>query len=443
MRLSLMQQILEANKPASEKQKEELARLDAEELSEINKLPKVPTKVVVRKIDNKKDFSINVINDQLSNGQSVDVTYEEDGVQKTAVFFKDQDGVLKYDNAEGEAVDLKLDIKFNSGEIFEILNRPTDEDVAEVKKTYDALRAEAAEKAIEEGIKPFTAEQIAELDAINADTPIEAMPPELKQQLVDAYDEYRARPENKSMFPDNLTEEDLQNKFATFIKSESEALEIIEKYVKDKKILSFLRLLFQQLETETGGIRDLELTPERNLNGSFISRNGSLITQNTSGTTNFRVDGNGLLIARQIDVHLDPIPDYVFHATFNKDSAELYSKIGKYKKLSLYEIDDFVKKYHHLPGIKSATQYSAIGTVNIGELNVKLLEKVEELTLYAISQQKEIDCIKKQLQKKETNSTAQIKPRQNNNTTNGFLIATCALFVFIIGRGQFSKLINK
>ena len=179
------------------------------------------------------------------------------------------------------------------------------------------------------------------------------------------------------------------------------------------------------------------------LNGSFISRNGSLITQNTSGTTNFRVDGNGLLIARQIDVHLDPIPDYVFHATFNKDSAELYSKIGKYKKLSLYEIDDFVKKYHHLPGIKSATQYSAIGTVNIGELNVKLLEKVEELTLYAISQQKEIDCIKKQLQKKETNSTAQIKPRQNNNTTNGFLIATCALFVFIIGRGQFSKLINK
>ena len=236
MGLSVMQQILEANKPASEKQKEELARLDAEELSEINKLPKVPTKVVVRKIDNKKDFSINVINDQLSNGQSVDVTYEEDGVQKTAVFFKDQDGVLKYDNAEGEAVDLKLDIKFNSGEIFEILNRPTDEDVAEVKKTYDALRAEAAEKAIEEGIKPFTAEQIAELDTINADTPIEAMPPELKQQLVDAYDEYRARPENKSMFPDNLTEEDLQNKFATFIKSESEALEIIEKYVKDKKL---------------------------------------------------------------------------------------------------------------------------------------------------------------------------------------------------------------
>jgi len=44
-----------------------------------------------------------------------------------------------------------------------------------------------------------------------------------------------------------------------------------DKYSKDKKILSFLRLLFQQLETETGGIIDLELVPERNLNGSIVS----------------------------------------------------------------------------------------------------------------------------------------------------------------------------
>lgn len=44
-----------------------------------------------------------------------------------------------------------------------------------------------------------------------------------------------------------------------------------DKYTKDKKILSFLRLLFQQLETETGGIIDLELVPERNLNGSIVS----------------------------------------------------------------------------------------------------------------------------------------------------------------------------
>lgn len=44
-----------------------------------------------------------------------------------------------------------------------------------------------------------------------------------------------------------------------------------DKYSRDKKVLSFLRLLFQQLETETGGIIDLELVPERNLNGSIVS----------------------------------------------------------------------------------------------------------------------------------------------------------------------------
>ena len=234
--LAVMQQILEANKPTSEKQKEELARLDAEEAAAIARLPKVSTKLVVRNIDNKEDFSLRVVNDQLSEGQSVDVTYEEDSEQKSAVFYKDANGVLRYDNEQGEPVDLKLSVKFNSGQIFEIQNRPTDEDVAEVKKQYDALRAEAAEKFIDEGIKPFTAEDIAELDAINADTPVEAMPADLRQQLVDAYDDYRERPENKNMFPASLTEEDLQNKFQIFIKSESEALEIIEKYVKDKKL---------------------------------------------------------------------------------------------------------------------------------------------------------------------------------------------------------------
>lgn len=234
--LAIMQQILEANKPTSEKQKEELAKLDAEELSAINNLPKVPTKVTVRKIDNEKDFGINVINDQLSEGQSVDLTYDDNGVQREMVLYKDQTGVLRYDDANGEVADLPTDFKFNSGEIFEILNRPTDEDVAEVKKQYDALRAEVAEKFIDEGIKPFTAEDIAELDAITADTPIEAMPADLRQQLVDAYDDYRERPENKNMFPASLTEEDLQNKFQMFIKSEPEALEIIEKYVKDKKL---------------------------------------------------------------------------------------------------------------------------------------------------------------------------------------------------------------
>ena len=131
------------------------------------------------------------------------------------------------------------------------------------------------------------------------------------------------------------------------------------------------------------------------LNGSFTARNGSLRTQNSSGTTNFRVDANGLLIARQVDVHLDPIPDYVFHAAFDKDSAALYDSIGVYKPMTLQEVDTFVQTNRHLPGVKSAAEYQKTGSINVGELQLTLLQKVEELTLYNIQLMKELEEMKK------------------------------------------------
>jgi len=94
------------------------------------------------------------------------------------------------------------------------------------------------------------------------------------------------------------------------------------------------------------------------LGNSLLEGDVSIIgnfTVGTMGTNQFKVTQSGLLIARQVDVHLDPIPDYVFHAAFNKVSANLYSSSGKYRMLSLYELDDFVKQYKHLPGIKSAS----------------------------------------------------------------------------------------
>ena len=131
------------------------------------------------------------------------------------------------------------------------------------------------------------------------------------------------------------------------------------------------------------------------LNGNIIARNGSLRTQNSSGTTNFKVDASGLLVARQIDVHLDPIPDFVFHAAFDKDSASHYESIGLYKKMNLNELDSFVQVNRHLPGIKSSTEYQQTGSINLGALELQLLQKIEELTLYSIQLNKELDEIKK------------------------------------------------
>ena len=46
--------------------------------------------------------------------------------------------------------------------------------------------------------------------------------------------------------------------------------------------------------------------------------------------------------------------------------------------------------------IPGAAEVSAHG-ISLGEMNIKLLAKVEELTLYMIKQQKEIDALKSEL----------------------------------------------
>ena len=116
----------------------------------------------------------------------------------------------------------------------------------------------------------------------------------------------------------------------------------------------------------------------------------------------------------------------------------------KLENLLLIErkIFNFARKHHHLPGIKNASQYESIGTVNLGELNTKLLEKVEELTLHTISQQRAIDNLIERLEKIESVSTTHNQPNKSQ-ATNGLLIATFATFAFVMGKRRFSKLFNK
>ena len=85
-------------------------------------------------------------------------------------------------------------------------------------------------------------------------------------------------------------------------------------------------------------------------------------------------------------------PDYVFTKTYNLPT--------------LKELEAHITEKGHLPNIPSAKEVEANG-IQLGEMNAKLLEKIEELTLYIIQQQKliesqskEIDNIKQQLKAK-------------------------------------------
>lgn len=79
--------------------------------------------------------------------------------------------------------------------------------------------------------------------------------------------------------------------------------------------------------------------------------------------------------------------DYVF----NKD----------YQLISLEELEKSIQKNGHLPGIPSSEEVTRDG-VNLGEMDAKLLAKIEELTLYTIEQNKvlkEIQAENKELKK--------------------------------------------
>jgi hypothetical protein len=67
-----------------------------------------------------------------------------------------------------------------------------------------------------------------------------------------------------------------------------------------------------------------------------------------------------------------------------------------YKLMPLAKVEQYIKENQHLPNIPSAAEMVKEGN-DLGKTTVKLLEKIEELTLYVIQQQKEIESLKKNL----------------------------------------------
>jgi hypothetical protein len=101
----------------------------------------------------------------------------------------------------------------------------------------------------------------------------------------------------------------------------------------------------------------------------------------TVDTKGYKLAVAGKAIAEEVTVKLQAIwPDYVFEPTYDLKP--------------LAEIEAYIKENKHLPEVPSAKEMEANG-VQLGEMNMLLLKKVEELTLYVIEQQKQIAELKK------------------------------------------------
>ncbi len=67
-----------------------------------------------------------------------------------------------------------------------------------------------------------------------------------------------------------------------------------------------------------------------------------------------------------------------------------------YKLRSLSEVEVFIKTNGHLPGVPSAENLVQEGGIDVNEMFVKQMEKIEELTLYMIELKKELELLKKE-----------------------------------------------
>jgi trimeric autotransporter adhesin len=76
----------------------------------------------------------------------------------------------------------------------------------------------------------------------------------------------------------------------------------------------------------------------------------------------------------------------------------VFAKNYKLRKLS--EVANFVKINKHLPGVPSAEEVSKNG-INVAKMEAKLLEKIEELTLYMIDMKNENKQLKNRLKRLE------------------------------------------
>lgn len=65
-----------------------------------------------------------------------------------------------------------------------------------------------------------------------------------------------------------------------------------------------------------------------------------------------------------------------------------------YELKSLEEVEEFVEENKHLPNVPSAQELVDDGGFDLGKMDAKLLEKIEELTLYMIDLNKEVKTLK-------------------------------------------------
>jgi len=115
-----------------------------------------------------------------------------------------------------------------------------------------------------------------------------------------------------------------------------------------------------------------------------INEDGDVMIGTNSPASGYLLSVAGKVMCEELRVRLENSwPDYVFSDNYNL--------------MSIDELAKNVDENHHLPGLPSASQMEEQGSYHVGEMQQKLLEKVEELTLYVIQLHDQNKALKTEL----------------------------------------------
>jgi hypothetical protein len=131
-----------------------------------------------------------------------------------------------------------------------------------------------------------------------------------------------------------------------------------------------------------------------------VASNQNIAEFRFNGATKVFINAAGVLQADsgvKIKTWSMEVPDYVFDAS-------------KYHLTGLDRVEQFIKDEGHLPEIPAAAEMKENG-MDLAEMNLRLLKKVEELTLYAIDQDKRIRGLETKLADTRPTKTSSARAR--------------------------------